>query len=177
MPAPVPLIKSDDWTAEFTPEVFDEDHAVGSAFNMLFIVWQHQTTASALRRCRNLILALARRCPEGVGVVQILERDCTPPDVQARKEIVTFLHLQVVKHSSVIYEQTGFKAASIRAVVAGVHALARPVFPHTVHARVSEAAEWHAKAQAQLGRHETPSDIERVVRALRQQHHERYVRV
>jgi hypothetical protein len=150
----------------------DEDHATGCAFNMAFVVWQHRTTRLAYRSYRDLLLRLAEKHPEGVASLQLLGRDITPPDAAARREFVEFLHLDHVKHSSVVYEEKGFKAASIRAVVSSAHALARPKFPHSVHSRLSEAARWHAEAQLTLGRRESAVDIESTAGMLRLRYQE-----
>jgi hypothetical protein len=152
--------------SEFKLVEIDEDHAAGSAFNMVFVVWQLRTTRLAYRRYRELAVKLAGRHPEGIGSLQLLGREITPPDAAARREFLEFLHLDLVKHSSVVYEEKGFKAASIRAVVMSANALARPKFPHSVHSRLSEAARWHAEAQVALGRRETAADIERAVGML-----------
>jgi hypothetical protein len=154
----------------------DEDHAVGVAFNMGFVVWQHRTTRLAYRRYREVLLKLAEIHPEGVASLQLLGREITPPDAAARREFVEFLHLVQVKHSSVVYEEKGFKAASIRAVVSSAHALARPNFPHSVHSRLTEAARWHADAQVLLGRRESAEDIERLAATLRRIYDDRYKR-
>src|SRR4051812_8003853 len=85
---------------ELTVLEIDEDHAVGVAFNMGFVVWQHRTTRLAYRRYREVLLKLAEAHPEGVASLQLLARDITPPDAAARREFVEFLHLTHVKHSS-----------------------------------------------------------------------------
>jgi hypothetical protein len=162
--------------SEFKLVEIDEDHAAGCAFNMAFVVWQLRTTRLAYRRYREIVVKLADRHLEGVGSLQLLGPAITPPDAAARREFLEFLHLEEVRHSSVVHEERGFKAASIRAVVVSANALARPRFPHSVHNRLSEAAAWHAAAQLALGRGETAIDIERVVATLRSLHAARYKR-
>ncbi len=152
----------------------DEDHVKATAFNLLFLVWHKQTTAAAYRRAMEIVARLSKQHVEGVGVMQILERNSIAPDSAARKVFVEFLHLDIVKHFSVTYEGVGFKAASIRAVVAGVHAMARPRFPHSVHTTISDAARWHARAQELLGRRQTPADIERLCQRVRAMYREQY---
>src|SRR3990170_4688527 len=49
--------------------------------------------------------------------------DALPPTAGARKLIAELQSLPSVKHYSVTHEGAGFKAASIRAVVAGIHTL------------------------------------------------------
>jgi hypothetical protein len=152
----------------------DEDHVKAIAFNMLFLLWQKRTTAEAYRRAMDAVTRLAKQHAGGIGVMQILDRDSIAPDSATRKMFVEFLHMDTVKHFSVTYEGVGFKAASIRAVVASVHALARPKCSHAVHTTLSDAARWHARAQEKLGRRETAVQIERLAENVRKIYHEHF---
>jgi hypothetical protein len=145
----------------------DADHAKGSAFNMLFMVWRHRTDVRAYRRGIVCALELGRRYPEGIGICQLVDADAVAPDADARAAFVDLYRLGVVKHLSVTYEGTGFKAAAVRAVIAGAQALGRPKYPHSVHFTLAAAARWHAKHQAALGRPETAALIERSIQDLR----------
>ncbi len=152
----------------------DEDHAKAVAFNMLFLVWRRRTLGPAYRRGMTLVRDLSARFPEGVGVCQLVEVNASPPDSDTRRAFVEFMKIDGVKHFSVLHDGTGFKAASVRAVMSSVHMLARPKFKFAVHNSVLAAAAWHAAAQAELGRRETPEIIERVIRGLRELHRDRY---
>jgi hypothetical protein len=152
----------------------DEDHAKAVEFNMLFIVWRRRTMSAPYRRGMHIVRGLAARFPEGVGVCQVVEVDAVPPDSDARTAFVEFLRLAALKHYSVTHDGVGFKAASVRAIVASGHALARPTCKHSVHSSMASAAGWHAAAQAVLGRHESAMQIENIVRALRAVHRDRY---
>jgi hypothetical protein len=154
----------------------DADHAKALAFNMLFMVWRHRTMNSAYRRGIQLARELYAQFPEGVGVCQVVEVDATPPDSETRTAFVEFLKLEAVKHFSVIHDGVGFKAASVRGVIASVHMLARPKCKHSVHSSVASAARWCEDAQRRLGRHETAEKIEDTVRSLRELHGSRYPR-
>jgi hypothetical protein len=152
----------------------DEDHAKAIAFNMLFVVWRRKTLGVAYRRGMTIVRDLAAQFPEGVGVCQLVEVDATPPDSDTRRAFVEFMKLETVKHFGVIHDGTGFKAASVRAVMSSVHMLARPKFKLAVHNSVAAGAGWHAVAQAELGRRETPEMIQRIISGLRQLHRDRY---
>lgn len=152
----------------------DADHVKGTAFNMLFLVWCLHTHAAAYRRGIRAATEVAARFSEGVGVCHYLEVEAVAPGAETRRAFVDFLRLPDLKHFSVIHEGVGFKAASVRAVVAGVHALGRPTCQHAVHKSIAEAAEWHAARQAELGRHETAEQIARTIRALRALHKNRF---
>jgi hypothetical protein len=152
----------------------DEDHAKATAFNMLFMIWRCRTTSEAYERATPLARALFAKFPAGIGVLQVVEVDAVPPDSEARRKFVDFLRLKGLKHYSVTHEGTGFKAASVRAIVAGGHALSRAVCEHSVHAKLSAAAAWHEQQQHELGRHDSAAEIEFIAQAVRELHRERY---
>jgi hypothetical protein len=152
----------------------DRDHAKGVAFNMLFMSWRFHTHASAIRPCFEILELLAKRFRDGVGVCHIVEAEALPPTAMARKLMSEVLRLPIVRHYSVTHEGAGFKAASIRAVVVGIHTLARPSCPHSVHSSFSRAAEWHAEQQAALGRHESAAKIASTFETLRARHRQSY---
>lgn len=154
--------------------VMDRDHAKGIAFNMLFMTWRFHTHATAVRPCFEIVESLAARFREGVGVCHVVDANALPPTAAARKLISEVLRLPVVKHYSVTHEGGGFKAASIRAVVAGIHALARPSCPHSVHGSFADAAAWHAVHQAEIGRSETARQIYEAFETLRSKHLQAY---
>lgn len=152
----------------------DPDHVKGIAFNMVFMIWRRHTTAAAYQHGMKVVRQLASTHPTGVGVCHVVETDAIPPDAAARAVFVDFLRMREVQHFSVTHEGSGFKAATVRAIVAGVHAFARPTFPHSVHSRVGDAARWHASIQEKLGRKEPGAHIESIAQALRHFHRETY---
>jgi len=152
----------------------DEDHAKGVAFNMLFMVWRRRTMAAAYTRGMQIVRELGASCPEGVGVLQTVEVDAIPPDSQARTAFVEFFHLKEIKHYSVTHEGSGFKAASVRAIAAAAHAMARPKCAHSVHSLVSSAAQWHERQQRMIGRQEPAQQIELIIQTLRNMHWEKF---
>ncbi len=58
--------------------------------------------------------------------------------------------------------------------MSGVFALARPPFPHAVHASIAEAARWVAKQNQLLGRQEDWREVERLLQSARELHRSRY---
>jgi hypothetical protein len=62
----------------------------------------------------------------------------------------------------------------VRAIISGVHALARPGFQLAVHSSVADAARWAAEQNQQLGRREDGQAIERVLQTLRRMHLEKF---
>ncbi len=152
----------------------DEDHIKGTAFNLLFMVWRRRTLAEPYRGGIQLVNELALKHPEGVGVIQVVETEASPPDSEARKAFTDFLKLTAIRHFSVTHEGSGFKAASVRAITSGVHALARPSFDHAVHSTVAEAARWAAVHNKSIGRNDDWQAIERVMQTLRKIHLDKY---
>lgn len=152
----------------------DVDHIKGVAFNMLFVVWRFHTHYEPYRRCLHWSDQLAKRQPEGIGVMHIVEATALPPDAPTRRLFVDGVRHAAIRHYSVVHTARGFKAASIRAVMAGSFALARPSAAHSVHANINEAAAWHAQEQRRIGRSESGEEIARVAEALRQLHAEQH---
>jgi hypothetical protein len=152
----------------------DEDHIKGTAFNMVFFVWRRRTLVGPYRQGIELIKKMGLKHPKGLGVMHVVETDAVPPDADARKAFTDVTQMDEIKYFSVTHEGTGFKAASVRAIMSGVHALARPKFEHAVHSTVADAARWAAAHNKRLGRTEDWTAIEKVLQALRRQHVERY---
>jgi hypothetical protein len=159
---------------EFEVLDIDVDHVKGVAFNMLFAVWRFHTHYEPYRRCLHWSDQLAKRHPEGIGVMHIVEATAIPPDAPTRRLFSDAVRHSAVRHYSVVHTARGFKAASIRAVVAGSFALARPSAAHSVHSNINEAAAWHALQQRRLGRDESTEQIARVAEGLRRLHAERH---
>lgn len=152
----------------------DVDHAMGTAFNMLFVVWRRRTLERAFRRCIVSAIELGRRYPEGIGVSHYIDGESLPPDADVRAAFVDILRVGCIRHYSVTYDATGFKAAAIRGVISGATRLGRPQFQHAVHVSLAAAAQWHAEQQAALKRPEKSSQIEHAAQELRRIQHERF---
>jgi hypothetical protein len=146
----------------------DADHCISITGNMLFAVWWYRTTAPAYERLISLTQSTARRSGRRVGLWQVVEGSATPPDAAARSRFLELIRLEQIAHYSVTHEGTGFKAASVRSIVAWTQAMAAHTCAHGVHKTVVEGAAWHAAEQAKLG---LPSDSPGLlshIQALRQ---------
>lgn len=152
----------------------DKDHAKATAFNMLFMVWRYETRPGAYRRGIRLAEELGAKFAGGIGIAQVVEMEAVPPSAETRKIFIDLWRQAPVKHYSVTHEGTGFKAASVRAVVGTVHALGCRNCEHAVHKSIRQAAEWHARQQALIGRTESAEMIELALRKLRSEHRERF---
>lgn len=152
----------------------DEDHAKGIIFNLVLLFWRYRTLQEPHRAAMRLVTQTAAKHPKGVGVMQVVELTAVPPDSETRKDFAAMLRLPGIAHFCVTHEGTGFKAASVRAIVSGVHALCRPAFPHSVHQDLASAARWTASHNRSLGAPSDAEAIEEALRALRRMHGERY---
>jgi hypothetical protein len=100
--------------------------------------------------------------------------EAIPQSAETRKSFVELFQVPSVKHYSATHEGTGFKAASVRAVISTAHALGRRNCEHSVHERMQDAAEWHGRQQAKIGRMESPVVIARALETLRRHQRERF---
>lgn len=152
----------------------DEDHVKGVAYNLVMMVWRRRTMVVPYRAGMQLVVNLGLKHPNGVGVMQVVETEAIPPDSEARKAFAEFVRLPQIRHFSVTHEGTGFKAASVRAIVSGVNALARPSFVHSVQSTVADASRWAAAQNRLFGARDDAKAIEAALQALRRLHVERY---
>lgn len=171
---PPPSLTNRLFGNELEVVAIDEDHIKGTAFNIAFLVWRRRTQLAAYREVIPLVNQLALKHPTGVGVMQIVETDASPPDSDTRKALADFLKQTSIQHFSVTYEGTDFKGASVRGIVFGAQALARPSFAYSVHSTVADASRWAAAQNRKIGRSDEWQAIERVMQTLRHIHLEKY---
>ena len=148
----------------------DDNQAKASFANMLLIVWRKDTTLAAYQRVGTLILELSRAHPDGVGVLQVVERGATPPDTETRSEFLRVLSVAEghVKHYSVAHPGSGFSAAIFRAVMLGAYTYVRPKFEHKVFESLWDAATWHVEQQERIRPTSmTPATLMKAMEALR----------
>jgi hypothetical protein len=160
--------------SDFELVEIDSNHLKATALDMVFMVWRRETLTAPFRRGVSLVADLAQKARGSVGVCQIVEPDAVPPDAEARRAFLELLQLADVTHSSVIHDGTGFKAASVRAIVNLQTLLSKPKFPHLVFSTVKEAATWHVTMQRKVGRDVSVARLESVVRELRALHRARF---
>ncbi|HEX5101634.1 MAG TPA: hypothetical protein VFV94_19115 [Polyangiaceae bacterium] len=131
---------------ELTLYEHDEQHGAGVWRNLLIVVWRKETRADAVEGVSAILTAVARRHSD-VALLQVIEEGATAPDSDARRALSTMLrtHGGAIRCSAVVYEGDGFRAATLRAVVAGIALLGRPVYPHVVFASTMAAINWTAR--------------------------------
>jgi len=152
----------------------DPDHVKGVFENLVLLVWRRHTLLGPYRLAIELVRRVATAHPKGFGVMQVVEVSAVPPDGDVRKAFGEMMRVPGIAHLSVTHEGSGFLAASLRAIVSGVHALARPAFAHSVQSSVADAARWAAAQNRAIGAPDAAAAIERAMQALRKLHVDKY---
>jgi hypothetical protein len=113
---------------------------------IVLAVWRGNTTVAAVRLGDQVLAQHAEERGERVFLLTVVEENCPLPPVEARVELAACLRRAsaVVARSAVVFEGEGFRASSVRAVVAGISLFSRPEYPHRVFASVSSAARFLA---------------------------------
>jgi serine/threonine protein kinase len=141
-----PLASTEPKSGTALPEIVacDRDHCIGTWRNFLLVLWRGQTRVVSVEATRPVLEQLARRSPNSVGMISIVEDHAPAPSAEARAAIAR-LFASVAKDvvaSAVAVEGTGFRAAFVRGVVTSLTMLARQPFPHKVFPGLQEAAAW-----------------------------------
>ncbi len=115
-------------------------------------IWRGKTTVAALRRGEHLMDQYFSRRGERLLLLTLIEATAPLPPLDARLELVAFLKRanDKVERSALVFEGEGFRAASIRAVVAGASLFSRPAYPHRVFNSVGGAARFLAGGKTGL---------------------------
>jgi len=130
-------------------------------------LWRGNTTAGAVRRGSEILAEHAAAWGSRVWLLTVVEENVPLPALEARMELVSLLKNAngLVERSALVFEGEGFRAASVRAVVAGVSLFSRPEYPHRVFGSVGAAARFLA-----AGRTDAPAP-HRVIRMVNEARH------
>jgi hypothetical protein len=112
--------------------------------DLFVIVDNGHARPSDYMSCAREVNQLAQRYPDGVGLITVLPPLTTPPEPEVRQAIkdaygVVAKHLRAVCW---IVEGTEFRAAAVRAALAGLRLLMRPPFPTMVTSTYQEGVTW-----------------------------------
>lgn len=125
-------------------EVSTRDVVFGLWERVALALWRGKTTVVALRRGAEILANHAAACGNRALLLTVVEQHVPLPTLEARMELVSLLTKAngLVERSALVFEGEGFRAASVRAVVAGVALFSRPDYPHRVFASVGSAARF-----------------------------------
>jgi hypothetical protein len=120
-------------------------------------VWRGKTTVETVRRAGQILTEYARARQRRLLLLTLVEQNAPLPSIEARTELVSFLKAAngYVERHGLVFEGEGFRAASIRALVAGVALFSRPEYPYRILGSVSAAARFIASGNGAPSPHRT----------------------
>jgi hypothetical protein len=112
--------------------------------DLVLQLWHRDTTLDGVAALRAAIGQVARESAEGLRLLIVVEPGASMPPAESRAGIAAFMrdYAKNIRATSLAFEGTGFRAASVRAVVAGLNVLANHPFPYKVFATIGEALWW-----------------------------------
>jgi hypothetical protein len=131
-------------------KIVTPDYCIATWNAILILIWRAETTLDAVVAVRRELDALGRVFPSGIGLLTIVEQAAPVPPGEVRSALARVLadYGASIRHSAVVHEGSGFRAAAIRGVVTGLTMLARPPYPHKVFAAIEEGCAWLAHGLA-----------------------------
>ena len=107
-------------------------------------LWRGKTTVGAVRRASQILSTHSNDGQHPALLLTIVEENAPLPALEVRMELVSFLKAAngLVERHAIVFEGEGFRAASIRAVVAGISLFSRPEFPSRIFGSVGAAARF-----------------------------------
>ena len=119
------------------------DHLFAGWGSLFMVVWRHETTLAAVADLAPLVTQFAARHPR-FALLVVVEESASLPSSTVRERIAASLQrvAPYIGASAVVHEGSGFRAAAVRAVLAGLGLIVRPPYPHQIFARVEDAGRW-----------------------------------
>ncbi len=111
---------------------------------VVIVVWRRETTPHAIERLGRALCALKDATGHVPGLFMIVEENAPLPSGEARAVSAAVLRKMPLAFSVVTFEGVGFRAAAVRAVVAGISLLAKVPYPHKSFGCIEDAAIWVA---------------------------------
>lgn len=131
-----------------------------TAFRDIFVIVDNgRAGASDYVAVARAVAQLGHRYPDGIGLLTVLPPLTTPPEPEVRQAIkdaygVVAKHLVAVAW---IVEGTEFRAAAVRAALAGLRLLMRPPFATHIASSYEDAVPWVlSKVQTRPGQDTDP---------------------
>ncbi|MDI1447140.1 hypothetical protein [Polyangium sp. 6x1] len=124
-----------------------KNHVVAVFNRVLILVFERETTLSAVAACRRALDLMERKYPEGIACLTIVAENAPLPSQEARDALAalaTGAGGKRLRRSAVIFEGGGFRSSLVRGVATGLQLMAKLPFPHRVFHSVDVAAAWIA---------------------------------
>lgn len=149
-------------------EVIDHEHAVATGDSSMLCLWRGQTTHQAVIELHSISASLAKRTPNKVGHLTVVEQGAAMPSSVVRDELAKVLRgvATSVACSALVFEGGGFLAATVRAITTTLNQVARQPYPHRVFATVDEATAWMGSLSPQLKQDHLQNEMLQLRRAL-----------
>lgn len=169
---PESILRSDPSRNKLVTVARDKHYVLATWGPVGIALWVDDTPAHAVSEAQAMLTALAHGHPEGIGFLQVIHEGCQRLDNQARLGIQTLLKRGrgSIRDAPVVFEGEGFRAGTVRAIVASIASMKDHGFPHRVFSTVHAAAD----ALAQTIESRVPSlfarELTRVIDELRHQH-------
>jgi hypothetical protein len=137
--------------------------------DLVLQIWHKQTTREGVAALRGAIANVAKDSRDGLRLLVVVEPEAAMPSRESRSDIAAFMtdYKASIRATALAFEGTGFRAASIRAVVTGLNLLAQHPFPYGVFASIAEALAWTPMAPLAAGT--PPMGLSKLVRSFREQ--------
>ena len=123
------------------------DHVVAVFNRVLIVVFERETTLSAIAACRRALDLMEKKYPDGIAVLTVVAENAPMPSQEARDALAalaTGAAGKRLRRSAVCFEGGGFRSALVRGVATGLQLMAKLPFPHRVFHSVDVAAAWLA---------------------------------
>lgn len=129
-----------------TVTTLDRDHIVGWWRDLHFIFWCGETRMPAVHALGEDLGRMVESRPGGIGVFVSVAEHVALPSGPARAELSAMLreHSASIRASCVAVEGSGFRAATVRSVLAGISFVVRPGYPHRVTDSLFASVDWLA---------------------------------
>lgn len=125
-------------------DIATRDAVLAVCDRVVLAVFLGKTTVQTVRRSAQLAAELYATLQEPLLILTVVDEHAIVPPLEVRIELVSCLKRfnGVVDRSAVVFEGEGFRAATVRSIVAGVSLFSRPDYPHRVFASVGAAARF-----------------------------------
>jgi hypothetical protein len=101
--------------------------AIGEIGPVCVVIWREAVIARRVQRLATAILQVVEQKGHGAGLFVVIEATCERPDDEQRQALIAIVasHEDKLKHMAVTIEATGFRAALVRSVLAGISLIDR----------------------------------------------------